>query len=168
MHLEANAGTITPLGTEKLTVEYSNDLRTWTSIASYSNQNGTIENKTYSHDISTQVARKTFFLRFNANGENTNRIEKWVIDNIIVDTDGKTTDIKKIKEASFLYTINSGVLNIQNLNEVNRAQIFDVTGKLLKDCKIINNSVQFALPVNGVYIVRTESKSGIESKKVAW
>ncbi|MBA4408248.1 MAG: hypothetical protein C0397_02350 [Odoribacter sp.] len=168
MYFEAYAGVISPLGTERLFVEYSTDLVTWKAIASYSNQNGTLPNKTYLHDISTQVAGKSFFLRFNANGENTNRIEKWEIDNIIVDTDGKTTDIQTIKEASFLYTVKDGILNIRNLPEVINIQLFDINGKLLRYGKTANNSIQFSLPVRGVYIVRTESVSGMESKKVVW
>ena len=167
MYFEAYSGKISPLGTEKLSVEYSTDFVTWNTIANYSNQNGTIPNKTYLNDISTKVAGKTFFLRFIAWGENINRIEKWELDNIIVDTDG-TTGVKQIKDASFLCTVNNGILNIQNLTETTKVQLFDINGKLLKDCNPVNNSVQMALPLHGVYLVRVESPSGIETKKVVW
>jgi len=120
------------------------------------------------HDISSQVAYKTFFIRFNANGVNTNRIEKWEIDNIIIDTNGQTTDLKKIKEASFSYTIDNGILNIQNLDEISKIQLFDMNGKLLNNYKSNNNPIMFTLPARGIYLVRTESASGIESKKVIW
>jgi hypothetical protein len=168
MYFEAYSGTISPLGTEKLSVEYSTNLVTWFTIANYSNQNGTIPNKTYLHDISALLAGKKFFIRFNAIGENTNRIEKWELDNIIVDTDGKTTDIKQIKEPPFLYSINNGILNIQNLKEATKVQLFDLNGKLLNYYKPVSNSIQFTIPVHGVYIIRTESALGIESKKVVW
>lgn len=168
MLFEAYSGSISQLGTEKLLVQYSFDLEDWKSITNYSNQNGTIPNKTYMHDISSLVAGKTFFIRFIAIGEDSKRIEKWEIDNIIVDTNGMTTDVKQIKDATFSCTIKDGQLNIQNLVEDTSIQLFDMTGKLLNNRKVKNNSISFTLPVHGIYIVRTESESGIESKKVVW
>ena len=168
MYFEAYSGTISPLGTEKLIVQYSTDLTDWSTIATYTNADGTIANNTYKHDLSTQLAGKKFFIRFNANGANSNRIERWEIDNVVIDTNGLSTGVEHYNEPTFFCTINQGVLNVWNLEETARVQLFDVNGRLLKDYKSANNSIQFALPVHGVYIVRTESKSGIDSKKVVW
>ncbi|MEI6052704.1 MAG: hypothetical protein WCQ44_08395, partial [Opitutaceae bacterium] len=81
MYYEAYSGTIAQLGTEKLAVEISTNFIDWTSVASYSNINGTIQNMTYLHDISSLVAGKVFYVRFRAFGVNANNIEKWEIDN---------------------------------------------------------------------------------------
>ncbi|MBV5313230.1 MAG: T9SS type A sorting domain-containing protein [Prolixibacteraceae bacterium] len=167
LYFEPYSGSITQVGTEKLTIEYSLDFITWNTIASYSNQNGVIPLKTYVHDITSWANIGPFYLRFRANGQNANRIEKWEIDNIIVDTDGKT-EVKKIKEASFLCSIKNGNLLVSNLLEGSSVQIFDVSGKFLNSCKPTNNIIQFSLPAHGVYIVRSESETDVESKKVVW
>lgn len=168
MYFQAYSGSISQLGTEKLNVEFSTDLSTWNSIATYSNANGTIANRTYKHDITSIAAGKTFFIRFNANGANSNRIEKWEIDNVVIDTDGTTANVKLYNESTFFYTINNGILNAWNLNESAIVQLFDSSGRLLKDWGKANNSIRFSLPAHGVYIVRAESKTGVESKKVVW
>ena len=166
LFFQTYAGTISPLGTEKLNVEFSTDLVTWSTIATYSNANGTIANKNYLHDISSKAAGKTFFIRFNANGENSNRIEKWEIDNVIVDTDGVSA-VKTVQEDKYKYFVNNGILNIANLGQVATIQLFYVNGKLLAN----NNDSQtanFALPCHGVYLVKVTSESGIEYKKIVW
>ncbi len=47
-----------------------------------------IPHQTYIHDLSAQLAGKKFYIRFNATGDDSNRIEKWEIDNVIINTDG--------------------------------------------------------------------------------
>jgi len=69
---------------EQLSVEYSTDLVNWKTITNYSNASGNMEDNTYQHDISEFVAGKEFWIRFRAHGENSNNIEYWTIDNIIV------------------------------------------------------------------------------------
>ena len=166
MYFQAYAGTISPLGTEKLNVEFSTDLVTWSTIATYSNANGTIANQTYKHDISTLAAGKTFFIRFNANGANTNRIEKWEIDNVIIDADGLSA-VNTIQENKYKYSVNNGVLNIANVGQIATIQLFDINGKNLVN-KVESQSVNLTLPVHGVYIVKVVSDSGIENKKIVW
>ncbi|BEG99905.1 right-handed parallel beta-helix repeat-containing protein [Bacteroides sedimenti] len=167
MYFKAYAGTITPLGTEKLGVDFSTDLQAWTSITSYSNQNGTIANKNYLHDISALAAGKTFFIRFNANGANSNRIEKWEIDNIIVDTDGKTA-VQPTQEDKYKYSINNGMLIISNLDKGAFVQIYDVSGKLLNNENAMSKTDYYTLPCHGVYFITISSDSGDEKKKVVW
>ena len=167
MFFQAYAGTISPLGTEKLNVEFSTDLVTWSNIANYSNANGTIANQAYKHDISTLAAGKTFFIRFNANGVNSNRIEKWEIDNVVVDADG-TSAVKTVSEDKYKYSVNNGVLNIANLGQVSFIQLFDVNGKLLSAKNTDSQIFLFALPAHGVYVVKVTSDSDIENKKIVW
>jgi hypothetical protein len=166
MFFQAYAGTISPLGTEKLNVEFSKDLVTWSTIATYSNANGTIANQTYKHDISSLAAGKTFFIRFNANGANSNRIEKWEIDNVIIDADGLSA-VNTVPEDKYKYSINNGVLNIANLGQVATIQLFDINGKILAN-KAESQTANFTLPVHGVYIVKVASESGVENKKIVW
>ncbi len=169
MYFQAYSGTISPLGTEKLNIEFSTDLNTWNTIATYSNANGTIANKNYKHDISSLAAGKTFFIRFNANGVNSNRIEKWEIDNVIIDTDGLSTGIKLLEEPSYYCNIDQGVLNIWNLKEGAKVQLFDINGRLLKDWDVkTSNSLLYRLSNHGAYIIRSGSGSNVESKKVVW
>ncbi|MEA4935095.1 MAG: T9SS type A sorting domain-containing protein [Paludibacter sp.] len=166
MYFQAYAGTISPLGTEKLNVEFSTDLVTWSTIATYSNANGTIANKTYKHDISALAAGKTFFIRFNANGANSNRIEKWEIDNVIIDADGLSA-VNTVQADKYTYKLNNGNLVISNLCQLSTIQIFDINGKMLAQ-KVDSQTANFTLPVHGVYIVKVTSDSGIENKKVVW
>jgi len=167
MFFQAYAGTITPLGTEKLNVEFSTDLITWTSIASYSNVNGTIANMNYLHDISALAAGKTFYIRFNANGANSNRIEKWEIDNIMISTDAATA-VNQIKENKYSYSINNGELTIHYLDEGTAVQIYDMNGKLLNSENAASQTVYYNLPARGVYLVKISTGSEIENKKVVW
>lgn len=166
MFFQAYTGTISPLGTEKLNVEYSTDLVTWSTIATYSNANGTITNQTYKHDLSSQLAGKTFFIRFNANGANSNRIEKWEIDNVIIDADGLSA-VKTVQETKYKYSVNKGVLNIANLGQVAYIQLFDINGKMLAN-KAESQTVNFTLPVHGVYLIKVTSDAGVEYKKIVW
>ena len=165
MYFQAYAGTISPLGTEKLNVEFSTDLVTWSTKATYSNANGTIANQTYKQDISTLAAGKTFFIRFNANGANSNRIEKWEIDNVIIDTDGLSA-VNTVPDYKYKYSVNYGVLNIANLGQVATIQVFDVNGKLISSKNTDSQSYRFILPTKGVYVVKVVSDSGIENKKL--
>ena len=167
MFFQAYAGTISPLGTEKLNIEFSTDLVTWSSIATYSNANGTIANQTYKHDISTLAAGKTFFIRFNANGVNSNRIEKWEIDNVIIDANGLSA-VNNVQEDKYKYSVNNGVLNIANLGQVSFIQLFDINGKLLSAKNTDSQIFLFALPAHGVYVVKVTSDSDIENKKIVW
>jgi hypothetical protein len=167
MYFEAYAGTILPLGTENLKVEYSTDLVSWSNIATYTNANGTIANKTYKHDISTLAAGKTFYIRFNANGVNSNRIEKWELDNVVIDADGISA-VKNVQEEKYKYAVNNGVLSIGNLENGVAIQLYDTNGKLLNTIKSESNSVHLALPVKGVYLVKVSSGAGIENKKMVW
>lgn len=169
MYFVAYSGTISsPLDTEKLNVQYSTDLISWSTIATYTNANGTISNSTYKHDLSTQLAGRKFFIRFIAIGVNSNRIEKWELDNIVIDTNGLTAGEVHYNEPSFFCTINQGVLNVMNFKEYSTIKLFDLNGRLLNSSKTGNSSIQFALPTHGVYLVRVESNSVIESKKVVW
>ena len=83
LSFHAYAGSSSPT-IEQLSVEYSTDLENWEVIANYDNTNGNIREKTYQHDISEFVLGKEFWVRFRAYGENSNNIEKWEIDNIII------------------------------------------------------------------------------------
>ena len=165
MFFQAYSGTISPLGTEKLNVEFSKDLVTWSTIATYSNANGTIANQTYKHDISTSAAGKTFFIRFNANGQNSNRIEKWEIDNVVIDADGISA-VEVTKEDKLLYLISDSKLTLRNIEQGSYVQLFDINGKLIDSAKANSNTLDFILPVHGVYILRVSSESGITSRKV--
>ena len=165
MYFQAYAGTISPLGTEKLNVEFSTDLVTWSTIATYSNANGTIANQTYKHDISALAAGKTFFIRFNANGANSNRIEKWEIDNVIIDTD-VTSAVEVTKADKLLYSINDSKLSIRNIEQGAYVQLFDTNGKLVDSAKANSNTLDFNLPIHGVYILKASSESGVTSRKV--
>ena len=167
MYFQPYAGTITPLGTEKLNVEYSADLVTWSAIASYSNANGTIANQTYKHDISTLAAGKTFYIRFNANGQNSNRIEKWEIDNIIVDTDGLSS-IAMTKVDKLLCHVSNGLLAIRNIKEGSSVQLYDVNGQLVAKQLDRDNAANIALPHRGVYLVKVKSGNEEKSEKVVW
>jgi parallel beta-helix repeat protein len=167
MYYQAYAGTITPLGTEKLNVEFSTDLITWSTIATYSNANGTIANQTYKYDISTLAAGKTFFIRFNANGANSNRIEKWEIDNVIIDADGLSA-VNTVQENKYKYSINDGDLIISNLGQTSLVQLYDVNGRLISAKNSASQMLQFILPTHGVYVVKVTSDLGIENKKVVW
>lgn len=167
MCFQTYSGSISPLGTEKLSIEFSTDLLSWTSIASYSNLNGTIPNKNYSHDISTQVAGKLFFIRFNANGDNSNRIEKWEIDNIEINSNSTST-ISIDKEENLIYTINDGNLIILNQEEGATIGLYEINGKILTTKKMDSQTTCFNLLTHGVYIVKIYSASGVISKKVIW
>ena len=168
MYFQAYAGTtITPLGTEKLNVEFSTDLITWNTIATYSNANGTIANQTYKYDISALAAGKTFFIRFNANGANSNLIEKWEIDNVIIDADGLSA-VNTVQENKYKYSINDGNLIISNLGQESLVQLYDVNGRLISAKNSASQMFQFMLPTHGVYVVKVVSDSGIENKKIVW
>lgn len=167
MYFQAYAGTISPLGTEKLNVEFSTDLVTWSNIATYSNASGTIANQAYKHDISTLAAGKTFFIRFNANGANSNRIEKWEIDNVIIDTNGLSA-VNKVPEDKYNYSIKNGNLIISNLEVGAGVLLFDINGGLLKTIKSESNTAHLELPVKGAYLIKVSSVSGVENKKMVW
>jgi len=167
MYYEAYAGSITPLGTEKLNIEYSTDFVTWSTIATYSNADGTIANQTYTHNLSSQLAGKKFFIRFNANGANSNRIEKWEIDNVFINADGLLTAVNPKQENKYKYTINNGIINITNLGQDAIIQIFDINGKNLVN-KIQSEKFNCTLPAHGVYLVKVTSNTGIENKKIVW
>jgi hypothetical protein len=167
MYYQAYAGTISPLGTEKLNIEYSSDFVTWSNIAIYTNANGTIANQTYKHDLSSQLAGKKFYIRFNANGDNSNRIEKWEIDNVIIDADGLSA-IDNVQEEKYKYSVNNGVLSIGNLEHGIGIQMYDINGRLIKTIKSESNTAHLALPVKGVYLVKVSSDSGVENKKMVW
>lgn len=167
MYYEAYAGTVSPLGTEKLNVEFSTDLVTWSSIATYSNANGTIANKNYLHDISSMAAGKTFFIRFNANGVNSNRIEKWEIDNVVIDTDGVSA-VKTVQENKYNYSINNGDLIISNLEIGAGIQLYDINGRLLNTINAESQIARLTLSFRGVYLIKVSSVSGVENKKMVW
>lgn len=169
LYFQAYSGTISPLGTEKLTVEYSLDFITWVAIANYSNLNGTIPSKTYKHDLSSKLGGKTFFIRFNANGSNTNRIEKWEVDNIIIDTNGSTTTgLQLVEKETLKYSLTNGILQIHNLDNVENLQLFDLKGRQLFNYKPMDYPIKLQLPCRGVYIFRTHSEVGVISQKVVW
>lgn len=167
MFYQAYAGTISPLGTEKLNIEYSTDLLTWSNIATYTNANGTIANQKYKHDLTSKLAGKTFFIRFNANGQNSNRIEKWEIDNVIIDADGVSA-VNTIHEYKYKYTVGNNGLIISNLENGDRIELFDTNGKLLNTKSAESQNAQLTLPVRGVNLVKVSSDSGVENKKVVW
>jgi len=169
LYFEAYSGTISPLGTEKLNIEYSTNFINWTTIASYSNLNGTIPKKTFTHDLGAELAGKSFFIRFKASGQNTNRIEKWEIDNIIIDSDGSTTtDLQMFEKETLKYSLNNGLLQIHNLNNVEILQLFDLNGRQIFNYKPTTYPIQLQLPNRGVYIVRTQSDVGVTNQKVVW
>ena len=168
MYFQAYAGTISPLGTEKLNVEFSTDLITWRTIATYTNANGTIGNNNYKHNISTLAGGKKFFIRFNANGANSNRIEKWEIDNVIVDTDGLFTSVHTAQADKYTYVVSNGELVISNLEQSANIQLFDVNGKLMNSSKTEAQTFHFTLPAHGVYMVKVISNNNTETKKIVW
>jgi len=167
MYFQPNAGTITPLGTENLNVEYSTDLITWSTIATYSNANGTIANQTYMHDISSLVAGQSFYIRFNANGENSNRIEKWEIDNIILDTED-LNGLVATKVDKLLCHVSNGQLAIRNIKEGSTVQLYDVNGQLVAKQLGRDNATNIALPHRGVYLVKVKTGNVEKSEKVVW
>lgn len=167
MYYQAYAGTITPLGTEKLNIDCSLDLDTWIPIAEYSNLNGTIANNTYNHDLSSKVSGNKFFIRFNANGLNSNRIEKWEIDNVIIDGDGVSAVNSTLKD-KYKYSIINNKLIISNLDIGSSIQLFDINGKLLNTKSAVSQNAQLTLLVRGVYLVKVSSDTGIENKKIVW
>ncbi len=167
LYFEAYAGSITPLGTEKLKVEFSPDLVNWTTIASYSNANGSIPNQTYIHDLSAQLAGKKFYIRFNATGENSNRIEKWEIDNVIINTDG-TNAVPSIQNNACNWNVKDNILTVNNLSLGSNLQLYDINGKLISQKKPDASSIQFVLPVHGVYVLKVTSETGNEIHKIVW
>jgi len=167
MYFQAYAGSISPLGTEKLNIEYSIDFITWSTIATYSNANGTIVNQTYKHDLSSKLAGKKFFIRFNANGANSNRIEKWELDNVYIDANG-TNASNLIQESKYKYFVNNGCVIIGDLEYGALVQLYDVNGKIINSKRNESESIQFTLPVQGVYIVKILNNSVVESKKIIW
>jgi len=167
MYFQAYAGTISPLGTEKLNVEFSTDLVTWSTIATYSNANGTIANQIYKHDISTLAAGKTFFIRFNANGANTNRIEKWEIDNVIIDTDGLSAVNTPVVD-KYKYNILNGIVQIRELTPNSLIKLYDTTGKIILNKNVETESSTFSLPHKGIYIISINSDKLTENKKIIW
>jgi hypothetical protein len=168
LYFEAASGGISPLGTEVLKVEYSRDFINWWEVRSYSNQNGTISNRTNKGRL-TIGQDSIIYLRFTAKGENSNRIGKWEIDNVIIDIDGSTTTDLKIVEKKFLkYSLTNGVLQIHNLNNVEILQLFDLNGRQLFNYKPTTYPIQLQLPNRGVYIVRTQSDVGVTNQKVVW
>lgn len=167
MDFEALEGAVYPLGTEQLAVEYSFDFENWLPIATYSNTNGNIPNQTYIHDLSAQLAGKKFYIRFNAKGEESVRIEKWGIDNVIINTDGSSA-VNPVYENRYKYSIDNGVLNIDNLEQASLIQVFDVNGKLIVAQKSDAQIFSLIFPAHGTYVVRVSSDSGIEIKKIVW
>ncbi len=167
MYYQAYAGTISPLGTEKLNIEYSNDFITWSNIATYTNANGTIANQTYKHDLSNQLAGKKFYIRFNANGDNSNRIEKWEIDNVIIDADGVSA-VNTAHDNKYKYSAYSNGIIVNNLEIGASVQLFDIKGKLLNTISAESQNAQLTLLIRGVYLVKVTSDSGVENKKVVW
>ena len=167
MYFQAYAGTISPLGTEQLNVEFSYDLVTWSTIATYSNANGTIANQTYKHDISTLAAGKAFFIRFNANGANSNRIEKWEIDNVIIDTDGSSAVNTPVVD-KYKYNILDGIVQIKELAPNSLIKLYDTTGKIILSKNAETESSTFRLPHKGIYIISINSDKLTENKKIIW
>ncbi|MFZ4456212.1 MAG: right-handed parallel beta-helix repeat-containing protein [Bacteroidales bacterium] len=167
LYYEAYAGSISPLGTEKLNVEFSTDMTNWTSITTFSNANGTIANKTYKHDISNMAAGKKFYIRFNASGENSNRIEKWEVDNVIVDKDG-TSGITPIIDRKMSFTITNGTLKINNLEANSAVDLYNMEGKLVLSTHPQTSTQSVSLPHRGVYLVKVKHGNQTETKKVVW
>jgi hypothetical protein len=139
----------------------------WTSITTFSNVNGTIANQTYKHDISKLAAGKKFFIRFSATGENSNRIEKWEVDNVIVDKDG-TSGISTLWDRKLSCVATNGTLTLFNLEASSTIQLLDVNGKLLSNSQTTSSSYSISLPHRGVYLVKVNSGSRVETKKLVW
>ena len=167
LYFEAYAGSITPLGTEQLKVEFSPDFVNWTTIASYSNANGTISNQTYIHDLSAQLAGKKFYIRFNARGQNSNRIEKWEIDNVTINTDGSSA-VPSIQNNACNWNVKDNILIVNNLSLVSNLQLYDINGKLISQKKPDASSIQFVLPAHGAYVLKVTSETGNEIHKIVW
>lgn len=168
MYFEAYSGSISPLGTEKLNVEYSTDLINWSTLATYSNANGTIADQTYKFDISNKVAGKNFFIRFNANGENSNRIEKWEIDNVIIDTDGLSCSLNTVQANKYLYSKSNNVLKIDEIDQPVTIQLIDMNGKIIAQTHSNAVSSSIWLPCHGVYIVKVFGYLHSETNKIVW
>ncbi len=153
------------LTVEQLSVEYSTDYINWNVIANYTNANGNITNKTYVHDISSNVAGKLFWIRFRAFGVNSNNIEKWELDNVVIDG---VTAIEDTKEDKLFYSINESKLIFKKIDEGSSIKLFDINGKLLIS-KIATNINSFlVLPQRGVYIVKVESDHKSKREKIVW
>ncbi len=167
MYFESSTVAPTVLGTEKLDVEYSTDFITWSNLATYSNQNGSIANNTYLLDISSNVKGKLVYIRFNANGAQYNRIGKWEIDNISIDSNAPSA-VAITKEDKLTYKISNGYLTILNTSEGSSTQLYDINGKLIVKQNCNANSINMNLPRKGVYIVKVKTEKDIKSTKVIW
>jgi len=65
-----------------------------------------------------------------------------------------------------LYLISDSKLTLRNIEQGSYVQLFDINGKLIDSAKANSNTLDFILPVHGVYILRVSSESGITSRKV--
>jgi subtilisin family serine protease len=68
---------------EELKIQVFNGSQ-WIDVMSFSNSSGDIPWNTYYADISAHASGNTFMVRFNATGQNSYNINRWVIDNFMV------------------------------------------------------------------------------------
>jgi len=144
---------------EQLAVEIStNNGNTWKTIQSFTNQNGDITIQKQTHDITIEVQGKVFYIRFRAFGKNSNNIEKWEIDNIIVKSSGDPdpTVIKTIsKDIASIRSISNGIYI--DTKEAASIVVYNLSGQIVYQ-NVINGSTEITLD-KGVYIVRVNNES---------
>ncbi len=158
---------------EQLSIEVSTDNgNIWTAIKAFTNSNGNIANQTYQHDISSQVAGKIFYIRFLAHGQNSNNIEKWEIDNVIVksstDSDPLPSGINDVKPDYLKYFVRNGYLILQEIESGSVVQLFDINGKLRSNISFSETEAKISLPQKGIYLLKLQSRDKTITKKIVW
>lgn len=126
-----------------------------------------IPHQTYIHDLSAQLAGKKFYIRFNARGQNSNRIEKWEIDNVTINTDGSSA-VPSIQNNACNWNVKDNILIVNNLSLVSNLQLYDINGKLISQKKPDASRIQFVLPAHGVYVLKVTSETGNVIQKIVW
>ena len=79
-----------------------------------------------------------------------------------------TTSTTTSKEEKLAYSVTDGNLHIDNLNEGSMVHLYDMSGRLLYKQKPENDALILSLPQRGVYVIKIESKAGIQSQKIVW
>ena len=126
-----------------------------------------IPHQTYIHDLSAQLAGKKFYIRFNATGDDSNRIEKWEIDNVIINTDGSSA-VPSIQNNACNWNVKDNILIVNNLSLGSNLQLYDINGKLISQKKPDASRIQFVLPAHGVYVLKVTSETGNVIQKIVW
>jgi hypothetical protein len=73
-----------------------------------------------------------------------------------------------LDEVNTLSYINNNVLNIKSTKNIEQVDIYDITGKLIKSCKVANVSQNFETDFNypnGVYLLKIKLDNGVQVTK---